>query len=159
MNIVKRSFSTITLLMLLATTTAIAAEKLQISEGWIRSAPPNASMLAGYATLYNRGDSPITIKAVIAAGFDSASLHETILVGDVSRMRAVDNLVIAPGASVALEPAGKHIMLMKPTQAPTPGTAVAITFNFASGGNQSAQFVIRDAAPGDQTATPAAHDH
>ncbi|MEO6075466.1 MAG: copper chaperone PCu(A)C [Dokdonella sp.] len=159
MNIVKSSFSFISVLMSLATFPAVAAGKLEISEAWIRSAPPNATMLAGYATLYNAGDAPITINAVNAAGFEDTSLHETVLVGDVSQMRAIGDLIIAPGASVVFAPAGKHIMLMKPTQAPTPGTAVAITFNFANGGNQSAQFVIRDAAPGEQTAMPVTHDH
>lgn len=159
MNIVTRRLSTFALLMCFAIAPAFAAGKLEIRDAWIRSAPPNATMLAAYATLHNAGDAPITINAVEAAGFDDTSLHETVLVGDVSQMRARGDLVIEPGAIVAFAPAGKHIMLMKPTQSPTPGSAVAITFNFADGGNQSAQFVIRDAAPGDETAMPVVHDH
>ncbi len=159
MKIVKSSFSRIALLILLLTTPVFAAGKLEIRDAWVRSAPPNATMLAGYATLHNAGDAPITINAAEAEGFNDTSLHETVLVGDVSQMRPVGDLVIAPGSSVVFAPGGKHIMLMQPAQSPMPGTAVAITFNFANGGNQSAQFVIRDEAPGDESAMPAAHDH
>ncbi|MFZ2236379.1 MAG: copper chaperone PCu(A)C [Dokdonella sp.] len=159
MNIAKRSFSMIALTMCVAIAPAFAADKLEIRDAWIRSAPPSAMMLAGYATLHNAGDAPITVSAVKAEGFDETSLHETVMVGDVSQMRAIGDLVIAPGASVAFAPGGKHIMLMQPTKSPKPGDHVAITFSFADGGKQSADFVIRDAAPDDETAMPVTHDH
>lgn len=138
---------------------AVAAGKLDVSDAWIRAAPPNAMMLAGYATLHNAGDAPITINAVSAAGFDDTSMHETVLVGDVSKMRPLATLTIAPGASVTFAPGGKHIMLMQPTTSPAPGNRVVITFNFADGGQRSADFLIRDAAPGATDAMPATHQH
>lgn len=159
MNIAKRSFSVIVLTLCVAIAPAFAAGKLEIRDAWIRSAPPDAMMLAGYATLHNAGDAAITVNAVTATGFNDTSLHETVLVGDVSQMRPIGKLVIAPGASVAFAPGGKHIMLMQPTQSPKPGDHVAITFSLAEGGNRSADFVIGDAAPGDQTAMPSTHDH
>ncbi len=123
---------------------ASAAGKLEIRDAWIRSSPPNAMMLAGYATLHNTGATPITISAVKAEGFDDTSLHETVLVGDVSQMRPMSDITIAPSESVAFTPGGKHIMLMQPTKSPKPADRVAITFSFADGGSEAAVFVVRD---------------
>ena len=158
MNIFQRGVlaSALLLAAVAAPASASAAGKLEIRDAWIRSAPPNAMMLAGYATLHNTGDAPITIRTVKAQGFDDTSLHETVLVGDVSQMRSIEKLTIAPDESVNFAPGGKHIMLMQPTTSPHPGDHVAITFGFADGGDQSADFVIRDVAP--DAKTNAGHD-
>ena len=159
MNSFKHRLAVIAVVMAVASAPTFAAGKLEIHDAWIRNAPPNAMMLAGYATLRNAGDAPITISTVKAQGFDDTSLHETVLVGDVSQMRSLENLSIAPDESVTFEPGGKHIMLMQPTKAPQSGEKIAITFGFVGGGDQSADFVIRDAAPRDETAMPVMHEH
>jgi copper(I)-binding protein len=53
---------------------AHAAGKLGVVDAWIRLAPPGASMLAGYATLSNTGDAPITVLTVQSDAFRMASL-------------------------------------------------------------------------------------
>ena len=159
MNIFKLGVVAFAFLLAAVAAPAFAAGKLEIRDAWIRSAPPNATMLAGYATLHNTGDAPITINTVKAQGFDDTSLHETVLVGDVSQMRSIGKLTIAPDDSVNFAPGGKHIMLMQPAKAPQPGDHVTITFGIVGGGDQSADFVIRDAAPGDETAAPVTHKH
>ena len=93
---------------------AQAAGKLGVTDAWIRAAPPGASVLAGYATLSNTGDEPITLLTVQSDAFRMTSLHETIVDGGVSKMRELHRLVIAPGATIALEPGGRHLMLSQP---------------------------------------------
>lgn len=159
MNSLKQCLLAFSLIFATSHATVFAAGKLEISDAWIRSAPPNAMMRAGYATLHNAGDAAITVNAVTAEGFADTSLHETVMVADVSQMRPVGDLIIEPGASVDFAPGGKHIMLMQPTKSPDGRAKVAITFSFADGGKQSADFAIRDAAPGDETAMPVTHDH
>lgn len=159
MNSLKRCFFTFSLIVAISNVSVFAAGKLEINDAWIRSAPPNAMMLAGYATLHNAGDAAITINAVTAEGFADTSLHETVMVGDVSQMRSMGDLVIAPGASVAFAPGGKHIMLMQRIESSNRRPHVAITFSFADGGKQSADFAIRHATPTDETAMPVTHDH
>ena len=159
MNTFKHSFFAVVFATVATVAPASAAGKLDVRDAWIRTAPPNAMMLAGYATLHNASDAPITISAVKADGFDDTSLHETVLVGDVSQMRPLTQITIAPGASVAFAPGGKHIMLMQPTRPPARGNQVSITFNFADGGQQSADFVIGDAAPAAAGAIPATQQH
>lgn len=135
-----------------------AAGTLEVRDGWIRSAPPGASMLAGYATLHNAGDHALTIRKATAAGFADTSLHESVLVGDVSRMQALGDVTIAAGASVTFQPGGKHIMLVDPASSPRPGDTVDIRFDLADGSSQSATFTVRD-EPATPTDPHAGHDH
>lgn len=137
------------LLLTLATLsqTVSAAGRLQIDGAWIRTAPPGAMMLAGYATLRNAGDAPLTVVAASSDAFGEVSLHESVEVDGVARMKALDAVEIAPGASVVLAPGGKHLMLMRPKHEIKPGESVKINIAVKSGDGASADFVVRDAVP------------
>ena len=112
---------------------AQAAGKLGVTDAWIREAPPGASMLAGYATLSNTGDAPITVLTVQSDVFRMASLHETVIDGGVSKMRELHRIELAPGASVSLKPGGKHLMLMQPRQEVHAGDKVEMLFLLVDG--------------------------
>jgi copper(I)-binding protein len=135
------------LLILIACQPAVAAGRLEVVGAWIRSAPPGAMMLAGYATLRNSGDAALTIVGANSDAFGDVSLHETVEADGVARMKALDAIEIAPGASVALVPGGKHLMLMRPGHAIKSGESIKIQFALKSGAGTSADFVVRDAAP------------
>ena len=62
------------LLMLFASTCAHAGGKLGVFDAWIRAAPPGATMMAGYATLKNTGDEPLTLLTVQSDAFRLTSL-------------------------------------------------------------------------------------
>ena len=124
---------------------AFAAGHLVIERAWIRSAPPDTMMLAGYAMLRNDGDAPITIAGVDSADFGSVSLHESVEEGGVAHMRALDRVEIKPGASVPFAPGGKHFMLMQPKRGLKPGENVRIHLN-TSAGDAIAEFVVSDTA-------------
>jgi copper(I)-binding protein len=124
-----------------------AAGRLEIEHAWIRTAPPGAMMLAGYATLRNSGDAPVAIAGATSADFGEVSLHETVEENGVARMRALGEVTIAPGAQVVFAPGGKHLMLMRPTHAQKAGESIKIHFNTKSGDDATANFVVRDEAP------------
>jgi len=107
---------------------AQATGKLGVTDAWIREAPPGASMLAGYATLKNTGDAPITVLTVQSDTFRMASLHETLNDDGVSRMRELHRIELAPGASVTLKPGGKHLMLMQPRHEVHAGDKIEMLF-------------------------------
>ena len=69
------------------TAVAHAAGRIGVFDAWIREAPPGATMLAGYATLKNTGDAPLTILTVQSDAFRMTSLHETVVDGDIVRAR------------------------------------------------------------------------
>ena len=107
---------------------AHAEGKLGVTDAWIRPAPPGATMLAGYATLSNTGDAPLTVLAVQSPGFRMASLHETIIDKGVAKMHELHRLVIAAGQTVMLQPGGKHLMLMDPRKDIVAGEKIEMMF-------------------------------
>lgn len=137
---------------------ARAEGRLVVSDAWIREAPPGATMLAGYAQLKNDGDAPISVLTAHSDAFRSASLHETAVADGVSRMRKLHRLDLAPGASVTLEPGGKHLMLMQPRGEVHAGDKVEVRFLLGDGARVEAVFeVVAPSAADDATAAPPRH--
>jgi copper(I)-binding protein len=87
-----------------------AAGALTVTDAWVR-AIPGAAVAAAYMKLHNGGTQAIRVTGVHSAVAGHAMIHETQLVGGVSTMRPHEPLTIPPGASVALEPGGLHVML------------------------------------------------
>lgn len=138
-------------LALLGTTADVqAAGKLGVTDAWIRAAPPGANSVAGYATLKNTGDEPITVLTVQSDAFRMTSLHETVVDKGVSKMRELHRLKIAPGETVQLQPGGKHLMLMQPRHEIQIGDKVEMMFMLADGTRVETQF--------DVVATPSSDD-
>jgi copper(I)-binding protein len=121
------------LMLLFASTCAHAGGKLGVFDAWIRAAPPGATMMAGYATLKNGGDAPLTVLTVQSDAFRLTSLHETVVDRGVSKMREVHRLVLEPGGEIRLAPGGKHLMLMQPRHAIEVGEKVQVLFLLADG--------------------------
>jgi periplasmic copper chaperone A len=136
-------------LMLLgsAAHSAFAAGRLDMANAWIRTAPAGAMMLAGYATLRNTGDAPVVITSAGSADFGDVSLHESVEENGVMRMRPLQSVEIAPGASIDFSPGGRHLMLMRPRRVLKPGESAKISLKLRGGADVSADFVVRDDAP------------
>lgn len=112
---------------------ACAEGRLQVSDAWVRAIPPGATMTAGYATLANDGDAPVTIIAAQSAFFRSVAVHETIVDDGVSKMREIHRLVVAPGKSVQLETGARHLMLSSPRKGLAVGSQIDVTFLLQDG--------------------------
>jgi copper(I)-binding protein len=123
---------------------AHAAGRLVVENAWIRAAPPGAMMLAGYATLRNGGDAPLTISAAQSDEFGDISLHQSVEENGVEHMRALGKFEIAAGASVQFAPGGKHFMLMQPKHELHIGDKVKIHISTSSGEGADAEFVVRE---------------
>lgn len=139
------------LVFLVSSDVANAAGKLGVTDAWVRAAPPGAQMQAGYATLSNNGDAPLTVLTVQSDKFRMTSLHETVIDSNgVSKMRELHRVVIEPGAKVSLTPGGKHLMLMHPRTGIAVGDKVEVVFLLADGDRVVTNFdvVSADAAPG-----------
>ena len=142
-----RRLITLMVLTLASIEAASAAGRLEVTGAWIRTAPPGAMMLAGYATLRNTGDAPLTVIGADSEAFGDVSLHESIEIDGVARMSALGSIEIAAGASVVLAPGGKHLMLMRPKAEPKSGGSIKIHIAAKPGEGTTANFVVRDAAP------------
>lgn len=101
---------------------------------------PGMQMTAGYLTLRNNSGDEITIDRVTSPQFGRVEMHETVIEDGVSRMQALPEVVLAPGAAVEFKPGGKHLMLMRPgddlttvTLAFHSGAAVLLTVSVSIG--------------------------
>lgn len=129
--------------MFMAATACAGA--IDVEDPWIRAAPPSARMLAGYALLHNRGSEPVALVGARSERFGLVEVHETVELDGVARMREVPRIEIAPGGSVALEPGGKHLMLMRPQSVPAEGETVEIVLRLEDGSELPVQFGVRRA--------------
>lgn len=87
-------------------------DKIIIKDAWMRPAPETFNS-AFYCTIINNGDKADTLYKAESEISDEVQIHETYRKGDMTGMRPVENLVIAPHDSVIFKPGGYHIMMMK----------------------------------------------
>jgi len=89
---------------------------------------PGMQMSAGYFRLTNHSDKDISISQVTSDSFASVEMHETTIEGGISKMRPLENVVIAANSDVLFERGGKHLMLMRPK-----ATLDAVSLKFYGG--------------------------
>ncbi|MEM7401472.1 MAG: copper chaperone PCu(A)C [Pseudomonadota bacterium] len=91
-----------------------STETIQVSDAWVREAPPNVSMLAGYANIKNNSAEDRTITSARSNQFKMVEIHKTIVEDGVAKMRRQNNLIIRAGKTLKLKPGSYHLMLMHP---------------------------------------------
>lgn len=102
-------------------------------------------MAAGYGQIRNDCREAVVVVAAGSKAFGEVSLHETTLVDGVSRMRAVERLLIAAGATVALKPGGLHLMLMQPEVALKEGAQLPLRLSLEDGRKVDGTLQVRSA--------------
>lgn len=119
----------------------------QVREGWVRLAPVNMPMMAGYGRIENTCAQPVEIVGVSSPAFGDVSLHETRVVDGVSRMHALPELRIASGDTATLAPGGLHLMLMQPRMPLQAGDKVAVDFALKDGRVLHGELDVRPLVP------------
>jgi copper(I)-binding protein len=105
---------------------------------------PNGSGTA-YLTILNPGSAPDRLERSEASWAAQIELHEVIHEGDVVGMRELEGgLPIPPGATLKLEPGGRHLMLEGVTLA-AGVRAAPLTLHFAHAGTIRAELSIDSA--------------
>ncbi len=104
-------------------------------------------MAAGYGQIHNGCRSAVVVVGAGSKAFGDVSLHETTLVDGVSRMRAVERLPIAAGATVALKPGELHLMLMHPEVPLSEGRVLPLRLSLEDGRKVDGQLQVRSGAP------------
>jgi periplasmic copper chaperone A len=111
MPIITRFLSMLAALLCL-TQVALAAD-ITVSGATARaSLAPTATTGAIYLTIKNSGTSDDRLLSISTPAATSAMVHETTIVDDVMKMRMVETVVIAAGATVEMKTGGTHVMLM-----------------------------------------------
>lgn len=137
------------LLLILAVLTVTpawaACGGLQISDAWVRTAPPGATVMAGYAAVKNIGTQQRTIRDVSSTDFAAIEIHKTSIEGGISKMQLIEALAVPAKGEVRLERGGMHLMLFEPKR--TLKTGDTLQLSFSCGGKKSlkASFLVKDA--------------
>lgn len=124
-------FSLITLLTIACQPTS--EEAISTEGAWVREAPPNASMMAGYVTILNNSDQNRIITSAKSKQFSMVEIHKTIIEDGVSKMRRQNDLPIPAGGSIELKPGSYHLMLMGPKSALQANDEVTVTLGLKQG--------------------------
>lgn len=132
-----------------------ASAEVVVDSAWVRAAPPGATMLAGYATLRNSGETAVSVVGAESKAFESVEMHRTEEVDGVSRMRPVETIEIPASGEAVMAPGGLHLMLIRPRQPIAEGDTVTLRLRFADGRTIDAAFPVQRSAGED----PHAHQH
>jgi len=130
------------LLGLLSWSVARAAPpQVSIGDARIRLLPGDLP-LAGYFTLTNTGDAPVTLTGADSPAFAGVHLHRSVQANGVQSMTMVPGLTVAPHQSLRFEPGGYHLMLMGRRQTLTVGDRVPVALRFETGDALEVEFSV-----------------
>ncbi|WP_298498409.1 copper chaperone PCu(A)C [uncultured Maritimibacter sp.] len=127
-----------------ALTPALAGSEDVVVEGaWSRASIGMNRPGAAYMTIRNTGDTPVTLIGLTTPLAMMPEIHESKTNADgVSSMAPTDEITIAPGESVSLEPGGLHAMLMQLQTSMTEGGSYPLTLLFDDGGEVTVEVPI-----------------
>lgn len=115
-----------------------------VSDAWVR--PPVAAdrPAAGYMTITNPGVDADRLIGASSPVATMVEIHETVAgESGMMGMQPVDEIEVAPGTPVVLEPGGYHLMLMGVSDMPAVGETVEITLTFELAGDIVVQAEVR----------------
>ena len=107
----------------------LAAPTMDITDSWVREAPPASRVLAAYRQIINLTDSDLSVTGITSPDFEAAELHRTVVEDGVARMLPVPDLTVPAGGSIMLEPGGLHLMLFDPVRPLQQGDTVTLVLH------------------------------
>ena len=120
---------------------------------WIRATAANAPMTAGYFKITNGGFSDDRLIGVTAGFANSVEIHETIKVGEISKMRAISGgLTLPEEAEIIFKPGGMHLMFRGLQQQMVAGETFQVEMQFEETGSIMVEFLV-------EKASKRGHDH
>lgn len=116
-------------LLLMSFATFTKAEELTARDGWIRPAPPVASVRAGYVVIENAGDTAVVLDKVESPDFGAIEIHTMFDDAGVMRMRRVPELHVPAKGRIELKPGGLHLMMFRPKHPLADGDRVEVVLS------------------------------
>ena len=124
------------------------AAGIAVQQPWVRWLPAGLPA-AGYATLVNAGDTPVSLVGVSSPDYGTVMIHRSLDRGGMERMVMVHAIPVPPHGRAALAPGGYHLMLMQPRHAIRPGMQVSVRFEFSDGSTIDVAMPVRPANASD----------
>ena len=85
---------------------------------------------AAYVSIFNQSDNDVVIEKVTSNISDVAEIHDTVLEGEIMRMKKVESLNIPARSEFYFQPGSTHIMLMGLNQELKDGETFNLNFIF-----------------------------
>ncbi len=119
----------------------VKANAPDVSDAWIREAPPGARAMAAFMVVESVVDDRlIGGHSGVAERLETHThLHED----GMMKMRRIPALEVPAGERVELKPGGLHVMLINPTRSLVVGESVNLTLQFEQAGEIDVQAVVR----------------
>ncbi len=106
-------------------------DSIIVTDAWMRPARMGQPTSAAYVTICNGTDNEIALTGASFTGANATELHISKMSSDnMASMTHSTELIIAAGASMALEPGHAHIMLIGLNDAFAAGDAPHLTLEF-----------------------------
>lgn len=110
----------------------------RVSGAWARprsvapgvSEPEAGANTAVYLEIRNPGRVPDRLLGCETPAAATVEIHQTVMDGDIARMRKVDGVDLPPGETVRMEPGGMHLMMLDIRGSLSPGAAFSLTLFF-----------------------------
>lgn len=117
--------------LLLVNQAVFAGAEIEITDAWVREAPPGARMLAAFMVINNPGDKDVTLTGVDSPAFNHVMLHQSIMVDGIARMQHADDIPVPAGGALTLEPGSYHLMMPAPETRLQAGDQVEFLLHFS----------------------------
>lgn len=131
----------------LATAGEFTKGSLTIEAPWARPSIGKAGNSAAYMRITNAAGKPDTLVGVRVTQAGKAELHTHINDNGIMRMREVEGGIPVPAnGSVALQPGGYHVMLMRLKEPIKKGTTLPMTLIFKNAGEVTVTAGVRMSA-------------
>ncbi|HEY4123954.1 MAG TPA: copper chaperone PCu(A)C [Rhizomicrobium sp.] len=132
-------------LALVVTMAAAEGAEVKISDAWVR-ALPSGLPAAGYFTLHNDANRPLTLTSAQSSACGMLMLHKSDNMGGMMHMEDVTKVEVPAGGTISFAPGGYHLMCMQPSTDIKPGAKVKIALGFSDGSSIAAPFEVRSAS-------------
>ena len=123
------------------------AEGIIVTDPWVRGVPPSAKSSAAFMTIENTGSAEMMLVSASSELAEIVEIHTMEQVGEMMKMKEIQNLSIPANGSTALAPKGYHIMLIGLLRPLSEGETVSISLNFANGTIVTVDAVVRKWGP------------
>lgn len=131
------------ILALILVTAASEAAGVSVRDAWVRETTPGMNMMAGYMELRNNTSQLQVLVTASSSGFETVTIHRTIVKDGMAGMVRASQIELTPGASFIFTPGGYHLMLMNPKRKLRAGDRVDINLEFRSGLRLPISFEVR----------------
>jgi copper(I)-binding protein len=117
--------------------------RIDVTDAWVRATVPGQPATAAYLQI--RSDVDLRLAQVTTPAAQRCEVHETTLVNDVMRMRAVPDLRIRAHVPAVFEELHRHLMLQGLARPLRAGDKVVLTLIFVD--DRAASHTVTVAAP------------